>query len=378
MTLRRRKGPLIVAALVCASAIAVVAVRRTAAGNAPAATPQSVPTPVVVARARVGAIDNSIDLPARVEARSSVVVKSRIDGQIVAIAVREGGRVRAGDVLFRLDPSALAAQQRLAAANLARDRAQLAKSESDLRQLEELARRGFESEAALTAARAGTDVARESVRADEAALDAARVALGYTQVRAPFDGVAGALAVSVGQAVRANDTALLTIVRDSPLYVTAALPESRLADVRAALAAGPVAVDVAVPNGANAPTRVARGTVAFIDNAVDPTSGTIAVKSEVANRDGALVPGQFVSVRLHLRPRERAVSVPAAAVQRGPDGWYVWRIDGATARMQPVEPGALIGGRRVIDAGLAGGETVVVEGQFRLVAGAHVRVQASS
>ncbi len=374
----RRKTLIVVAAVVAITvATAIVFARRGVNSAAAAANAKAAPaTPVLVAHAVLGDVDNVVELPARVEAKSSVVIKSRIDGQIVAILAREGQPVRSGDVLFRLDAAALLAQERLAAANLSRDEAQLAKSLRDQNQNEELATKGFLSEAGLTAVRAGTDVAREGVRAENAALEGARVALGYTEVRAPFDGVAGALAVSIGQAVRANDTALLTIVQAAPVYVTAALPEARLSVVRAALNDGDVPVAVDVPQRAGDE----QGRIAFIDNAVDPTTGTIAVKAEVRNADHTLVPGQFVTMRLRLGHLNQVVAVPAQAVQRGPDGWFVWIAEAgkdstaaAHVRMQTVALGELLGTQRVIEKGLAGGEEIVVEGQFRLAPGAAVR-----
>jgi len=328
--------------------------------------------PVKMARAELKDVPLTLEITGRTAAFETVTVRSRVDGQVQAVPFAEGQHVHQGEVLLRLDPADFEARLRQADANLARDRAQLAKARSDVERYVALKAKGFVSDTAVEDMRTALATAEAAQKADQAAADLARLQLGYATVPAPFDGVVGARLVYAGAAVKANDTALAVVNRVKPLYVGFAVAEKYLAGLRAATARGQKAVPVTVrvPGSADA----IAGEVRFMDNTVDPTTGTIQMKATIANADEKLSPGQFVDVSLVLGVQKQAVTVPAEAIQQGPEGAYLFAVQADnSAQMRKVEVIAMQSGMAVIGKGLSAGETVVTDGQLRLVPGAKVR-----
>jgi membrane fusion protein, multidrug efflux system len=314
-----------------------------------------------------------------VQSIATVMIKSRVDGEIAKVHFEEGQEVKEGDILFTLDDRAVRAQLQQAEAALERDRAQLERFRLEVTRQSELAGRGVASAQKLEDVKTSVAVAEANVRASEATAENARVNLNYTNIRAPITGRTGSVALKRGNIVKAVDTAaaalpLVTITQLRPIYVSLTVPERYLADLRAAKAAGAVPVVATVPNQPRAPIT---GTLTFIDNQVDVATGTISLKARFANDDDKLWPGQFVNVTLTLGVQTDAVVVPSAAVQAGPNGPYVFLIrPDSTAELRLIQVNRTLNDRTVISDGLAAGDRVVVDGQMRLGNGTRVTVQA--
>ncbi len=341
----------------------------------PRKSTRSGPTaPVAVAQAALRDVPLVLDLVGRAEAYESVTLKARVDGQVAALPFTEGQAVAAGEVLVRLDPADFDARLQQAEANLARDRAQLTKAERDVDRLLSLKGRGFVSDQQLADARVAADALAATVRADQAAVESARLQRSYATIKAPFAGIVGAKLVSPGAAVKANDTALAVLNRVRPIYVGFAVPERYLPRLRAALRTEALPVTVAVPGDSG---QRFSGEARFLDNAVDPTTGAIQMKATVPNDAHALTPGQFLNVGLTLDTLSAAVTVPAVAVQQGPEGSFVFVVKpDATVETRPVAVTLLQTGNAVIGQGLREGETVVTDGQLRLSPGSKVQIKA--
>jgi membrane fusion protein, multidrug efflux system len=314
-----------------------------------------------------------------VQSIATVMIKARMDGEIAEVHFEEGQEVSEGDVLFTLDDQGFRAQLQQAEANLERDRAQLERNKLEVTRQTELAHRGVASAQKLEDTTTSVAVTEATVRASEAAVENARVNLAYTTIRAPITGRTGSISLKRGNVVKAMDTApnvvpLVTITQLRPIYVTLTVPERYLPDLRAAMAAGPVPVAVAVRGQVGAPTT---GTLTFIDNQVDVTTGTIALKAKFPNDDERLWPGQFANVTLTLGNQENAIVVPSVAIQIGPNGPYVFVIrPDSTVELRLVKPDRMVGDKTVVAQGIAAGERVVVDGQLRLGNGTRVTVQA--
>ena len=334
-------------------------------GRPPAAVPVSVePALQQTVPVRLQAIGN-------VEPYTSVAVKSRIDGEIVAVHFRDGQDVRKGQPLFDLDPRALRAQLKQLEANLQRDRVIVANNQGKEKRFNELLSKGFISADAYNQIKTDLDAAQANVQAGEAALEAVRVQLSYTRIASPIDGRAGKVMIQAGNLVKANDTVpLVTINAIMPIYVSFAVPEQYLSEIRAFMQKGRLGVH-ASPTGETA--IVAQGELAFIDNAVDAQTGTIRLRAMFPNKDNALWPGQFASVTLTLSEQANAIVVPTQALQNGPKGQYVYVVKpDSSAEMRDVTVERTDGLEAVIRNGLNGGETVIVSGQIRVTPGAKV------
>ncbi len=314
-----------------------------------------------------------------VQSIATVMIKSRIDGEIAQVNFEEGQEVKEGDVLFTLDDRAVRAQLLQAQANLERDRAQLERNRLEVTRQTELARRGVAPAQKLEDVNTSVAVFEATVRADEATVENARVNLNYTTIRAPIAGQTGSVALKRGNVVKAVDTTptvapLVTITQLRPIYVTFTVPEQHLADLRAARAEGQVPVVVTIPSQPQTPIT---GTLTFIDNQVDVATGTISLKAKFPNDDDRLWPGQFVNVTLTLGIQANAIVAPSVAIQVGPNGPYVFVIrPDSTVELRLVKPDRIVGDKTVIAAGLAAGERVVVDGQLRLGNGTRVNAQA--
>lgn len=359
------------AALASAAAGGVYLYQQRPAGSGsapPARSAGARPVPVTIAAVETGRIPVTLTAIGRAEALASVTLRARADGQVVATHYSPGSAVRKGQVMVRLDSRAVEAQVRQAEANLARDRAQLDKARSDLARYTDLLAKGFVSAAQLETYRATVDSLDATVRADIASLDLLRVQLSYLTVEAPMDGVAGAALVFPGGAVKANDTPLVVVNQVRPLYVTFSVPETRLGEVGRERLGERLRVEARVA-GKDSAAHV--GELAFVDNAVDATTGTIQMKARFDNAAEKLTPGQFLEVSMTLRTVDDALLIPGEAMQSGPDGNFVYvarpdqTVEVRKVQAMPADPRRL-----VVVKGLAAGENVVTDGQVRLTPGA--------
>jgi membrane fusion protein, multidrug efflux system len=332
------------------------------------------PVPVLVAKVIKTTVATKLKEIGTVEAYSTVNIKSQIDGQVISVHFKEGQEVRKGDLLFTIDPRPFEAALHQAQANLARDRANEKQAITDANRYAMLLKSNVGSQQQFDQAQATADALKATVAADEAAVQTARLNLAYTVIRAPIDGRTGSVLIHVGNLVKANDTnAMVVINQIRPVYVDFSIPEQSLAEVRRAMAERALPVDVTIP-GPEGPTE--SGKLSFIDNTVDAKTGTIELKGLFANQDGRLWPGQFVDASLILSERPDTIVVPSQAIQTGLDGSYVFVVDKRMkALTRPVVIGQSIEGRTVIERGLQAGETVVTDGQLRLIPGATVMIK---
>ena len=311
------------------------------------------------------------------EAFSTVAVRAQVTGELKAVNFTQGDDVEEGQVLFTLDHRPLEAALNQAEANLARDSAQAANAKVIARRMEDLVERGVgtreQRDTALTTAAALEAV----VGANKAAVENAKVQLQYATIRAPIAGRTGALMVHAGNLVRANDqTPLVVINQVSPIYVSFGVPEGLLPDLRRYMGMRELEVQAVPPNEEIAP---AAGRITFVDNQVDQTTGTIRIKATFPNSNRRLWPGQFVNVRVRLASDPSAIVVPTTAVQAGPSGQYVYVLKGdQTVEMRTVEVARTSGAETVLRQGVKPGETVVVDGQLRLVPGSRVTIKGGS
>lgn len=336
-----------------------------------AARPQG-PVPVRVAKVAVKPTPVEFDTIGTVQTIASVAVKSRLDGFIDKVLVQDGQFVKAGDVMFQLDSRAAQAQVDQATATLARDQAQLANAERDVGRYKSLVSKDFVSRQQYDTSTTTATALQATVQADQAQLANAKVLLSYYTIVAPFDGRVGMIAIKRGNSIKANDVPLATVNQIQPIYVSFALPQRDLPELRTAMAEGPVMVHVLAQGDKGEPVE---GKVAFFDNTIDTTSGTIGVRASFANEHQRLWPGQFVNVSVVVRMDPDALVVPPTAVQVGQQGSYVFVIKSDNkAETRPVTVDRTVAGQAVISKGLTAGETVVVDGQLRLTEGTPVRI----
>lgn len=408
---------------------AIGCTRKSETERASAAT--TVPAvPVTAAAAVQKDVPLTVAAVGNVQAMSTVGVLSQVNGQILKVHFTEGDEVREGQLLFTIDPrpfeTALAqaqanlardqaqlsqaqaallqqqAQVQQAEANLARDQAQLANARvwaeryRDLVAKEFVAREQYDqyrtnaealaatvradeavianARASERAAQATIENARAAIKAEQAAVENARLQLAYTRITAPMAGRTGNLLTHEGNVVKANDVGnpMVTINRTRPIYVAFSVPEQYLEDIKRYRMAGALRVDAIAPGQAEG----SRGDLSFVNNAVDPTTGTIQLKATFPNADGVLWPGQFVNVALTLTTERGVVVVPSRAVQTGQAGTFVFVVKpDLTVESRPVTAGRTVGGETIVQKGVASGERVVTDGQLRLAPGVKVDVK---
>jgi len=328
--------------------------------------------PVSVAAAQQQSVPVRLHAIGNVEAYATVALKARVDGQIVAVNFREGQEVKRGEVLFRIDARPFEAALRQAEANALRDAAARDQARSQERRYQELLEKTFVSKEAYAQIATNAQTAEATAKASQAALENARLNLEYCTIASPIDGVVGRVLLQAGNLAKANDVNPLVVINQvRPAYVNFAVPEQALPEVRRHMAGGALAV-AASASGADRP--LAEGQLVFVDNAVDPSTGTIRLRARFENRDAALWPGQFVNVSLRLYEQADAILVPARAVQTGPEGQFVYVVrPDMTAELRKVSVERTDGEVAVIGKGVAKGEQVVTQGQLRL--GPNTRVQ---
>ncbi len=334
------------------------------------------PSPVLIARAVAKTVPNQLQEIGNVEAFATVNIKSRVEGELVAIHFHEGDLVPKGQLLFSLDSRSFAAALKLAEAYLAKDQAQSVKAETDEKRYSFLLKESVGSREQYDQAHATAAALRATIIADQAAIETARLNLEYSQIRSPLDGRTGYLQSHIGDLIKADaDKPMVTITQVQPIYVAFSVPEDELPAVRMNLETHRLEVDAAIPNSPETPEH---GVLAFIDNTVDRTTGTILIKGLFSNENRRLWPGEFVNATLTLNQNRNAVLIPSQAVQTGQNGSFVFVVDNQSqAHLRPIVAGAEIGGDTVIEHGVAAGETVVTDGQMLLAPGARVKIRSS-
>lgn len=342
-----------------------------------AGPPPSLPVPVAVATVVQKAAPVLLRTIGNVEAYSTVSIKAQVSAALMEVRFREGQFVRKGDLLFILDRRPFDAALHQSEATLAHDRAQAANARVEAQRYEKLWQEGVAPKEQFDQYRTAADALDAAVKADEAAVETAKLNLEYCFIYSPIDGQTSNLMVYPGNLVKANDVPILiTINQIQPIYVEFTVPEASLADVRGAMRGHPLTVEVRTQDN---PAQPERGVVTFINNQVDTATGTIQLKATFSNPARRLWPGQFVDVMLKLAEQPNAIVIPTQAVQSGQDGTYVYvvRPDG-TAESRAVAVARSLDGESVISKGLAPGERVVTDGQLRLVPGAKVSVKSGS
>jgi membrane fusion protein, multidrug efflux system len=359
-------------------------------------------TPVTVAKAEIRDVPVQVKQIGSVEAIAVIAVKAQIGGELTKVFFQEGEDVRKGQELFEIDPrpyqqavdqalAAIAKDEALVAqaqANLARDTVQTANAKEQAQRYAALAKDGliskdqnstyqttFDSQnETLRADEAAINSAKASLNVDKSALETARLNLSYCFIRSPIDGRAGSLLVQAGNLVKANDTnALVNINQVQPIYITFSVPQQFLDDIRSYRREHALPVTALISPGHNV-----TGQLDFIDNQVDNTTGTIKLKASFPNADRALWPGQFVNVVMTLRTLHDVTVVPSEAIQSGQSGQFIFVVKAdRTVDNRIVKLGQSVDNQTVIESGIAPGDTVVTDGQLRLIPGAPVRIVPS-
>jgi len=370
MPLRRRELVLLTAIIAanCSKASTPVQAARTSADD----------NAVLVTVAPV--VKKAMPLEIRVigtaEAESTVAVHAQITGAITSVNFTEGDDVQQGQVLFTLDRRPLEATLQQVQANLARDLAQAEDARTQASRYQTLAGRGLVSGQEVQAKSTAAAALDATVQADRAAVENATVQVDYATIQAPIAGRTGALIVHPGNLVRANDaTPLVVINRIAPINVSFGIPEGQLPAFKRYLAERTLRVEANAPSE----TMPSMGHITFIDNAVDPTTGTIKVKGSFANEDRRLWPGQFVNVIVTLKTEPAAVVVPTVAIQAGQQGDFAFVVKpDQTVDLRTVTVDRTAGTESVVKDGLKPGETVITDGQLRLVAGSRIKVKSDA
>ena len=325
--------------------------------------------PVTTASATRKDVPVQVKAIGNVEAYNTVSVKSMVAGEITKVGFSEGQDVKKGDVLFIIDPRAYEAALAQAEGTLAKDRANAANAKAEAARWAALYKEGVASREQHDQMVTQAEALQQTVTADEAAVQNAKVNLTYCTIKSPIDGRTGNLMVKLGNVVKANDVPLVTINQVLPIYVTFSVPQQFLPDIKHSERDRKLAVNAKVQGEAET-----SGVLTFIDNSVDPQTGMIKLKGTFANTDRRLWPGQFADVSLTLGIDRNAVLVPSAAVQTGQDGQFVFVIKNNKADMKKVKIGRIVGSDTVIESGVDAGDQVVTDGQLRLTPGAKVAV----
>jgi len=332
--------------------------------------------PVVASTVKRADVPVSLAGFGTVQAFNSVLVKSRVDGQIVKINFSEGKEIKSGEVLVEIDPAPFEAALAQARANKLKDEAQLHNARLDFERASRLAATGSGSKQQYDTSQALVAQLEAATKADQALIDMAQNQVNYTQIRSPINGRAGTRIVDIGNIVRATDNAGIVIVNQlHPIFVNFALPAETLPQIRAKLKDSEITVAVQDSKG----MPLATGTLAVVDNQINPATGTITYKAVFDNQEEALWPGQFVNVRVEVDVRQNAIVVPATVVQQGPDGPYCFVIGrNRVVQKRPLKVGFVSKTTAIIDDGLEPGELVVADGQYRVQDGSSVDVRPGS
>ncbi len=332
------------------------------------------PAPVAVDVAAVQRADVPVYLEGlgTVQAFYTVTVTARVDGQIEKVAFREGQHVKKGELLVQIDPRPYQAALGVAQATRAKDEALLANARLDMQRYEQLAPEELASKQTVDTQRALIAQLTAQVKGDAAAIDNARTQLDYTTITAPIEGRTGIRLVDPGNIVHASDTAGMVVVTQlEPIAVMVSLPEENFGELSAALKRGPVSATALSRDDKEV---LDTGTVELIDNQIDQATGTIRVKAILPNKRQQLWPGQFVNLRVQTQVRSQVLTIPAAALERGPDGTFTYVVQpDSTVTVAPLTVGEQEGDIVVVERGVSAGQQVVTSNQYRLQPGTHVR-----
>jgi membrane fusion protein, multidrug efflux system len=329
--------------------------------------------PVRVAKAETRTVPIQVSAIGNVEAFATVSVKPLVGGELQSIHFAEGQDVKKGDLLFIIDRKPFEAALEQAQANMAKDKATAINARAEAGRYSNLFSQGVISREQSEQATSTADAAEAAVKADQAAVDYAKLNLEYCTIYSPIDGRTGSYQVKPGNLVKANDVPVLIVINQiSPIYLDFSVPETYLADIKKYMLASTLHVQATIPNDPGGPET---GTVTFVDNTVDNTTGTIRLKATFANEKRRLWPGQYVNTLLTLSTISNATVVPSQALQTGQNGQFVFVVhEDGTAESRPVVASRDIGGFTVIEKGLQAGETIVTDGQLRLIPGSKVTI----
>jgi multidrug efflux system membrane fusion protein len=331
-------------------------------------------SPVIVATVVQKDVPVQVNTIGRVEAYSTVSVKAQVGGEITRVGFREGQDVKKGDLLFTVDSRPYEIALRQATSLLEKDRALLKNAEGDVKRYKELVQKDYVTKEQYDQLLANREVLVASVKADEASVADARLQLERCQVRSPIDGRTGSLLIHSGNIIRANDTlSAVVIYQITPIYVAFSVPEQSLPKIKEFMTKGDLKVEAILSeiNSASVP-----GVLTFVDNSIDPATGTILLKATFPNKDQSLWPGQFLNVALTLTTEKNVTVIPSQAIQTSQEGQYVFVVkDDLTAEMRPVMVDRSAGEVTVVAEGLKPGEKVVTDGQLRLIPGARVEIK---
>ncbi len=329
--------------------------------------------PVTVAKVVQKSMPVEIRAIGNVEPYSTVSVKSQVAGEVERVYFQEGQEVRKADLLFTIDSRTFEAALHQAQANLSRDQAEAKLARLQSERYQKLFKEGIASQDQYDRARTSDEALGGALRADQAAVENAKIKLSYCSIYSPLEGRTGSLMVDQGNVVKANEVSLVVIHQIKPVYVNFSVPERFLAEIKTRMAAGNLKVVADIPGDARG---LLQGVLTFVDNAVDTTTGTIHLKGTFTNQDKRLWPGQFVNVVLTLAAQPNAIVVPSRAVQTGQSGEFVFVVKAdLTAEMRPIVVSRSLEGEAVVEKGLKPGESVVTDGQLRLVPGGKVQIK---
>jgi multidrug efflux system membrane fusion protein len=341
-----------------------------------AETAPNLAVPVTVAKAEQKTVPINLTAIGTAEAFSTVSIKSQVNAILEQVHFKQGDFVKKGDLLFTLDARPFQSSLAQAQANLARDKAQEELNQVQATRYEKLFAAGVAPREQYDQMRANADAQQALVHADEAAVESAKLQLQYCTIYSPVDGRTGALQVYPGNLVKENDVPVLVVINEiSPIFVDFAVPEQYLGVVKKYMTGGRLQIQ-STPYGDTVPET---GYLTFVDNNVDNTTGTIKLKGTFPNGDHRLWPGQFSTVSLRLAEEEKATVVPSQAVQTGASGDFIFVVKSdSTAESRPVKVARQIDGETVISSGVAPGDTVVTDGQLRLIPGIKVQVKGNN
>lgn len=347
---------------------------RSGGGRSQGQSGRSAAVPVTVATVAQKNMPVQLAATGTVEAYSTVAIRAQVGGAVTKVHFTQGQDVKQGDPLFTIDPRPYEAALRQSEANLKRDTAQLQNSREQARRYAELVKKQYVSLEQFDQIKTNADALESVVDADKAAVENAKVQLSYCYIYAPVTGRTGSLLVNEGNVVRTNDATPMVIINQvNPIYVTFSLPEGNLPEIKARMAQGNLKVLAILPQNESRPEE---GTLTFVDNAVDATTGTIKFRGTFANTERRLWPGQFVKVLLNLTEQPNAVVIPFQAIQTGQNQQLVYVVKpDRTVEVRPVVVSRTLNGEAVVDKGLKPGETIVTDGQFLLTAGSRVQIK---